>query len=188
VHKLGCSYYGGMIGGLGHALNYCTIALTCFGCQAVCGHRLSPKPDLQCTALCCLYLQAVCAHWLSPIPTQEYPNFSAWMLYGEPTNPRTYITDRLCTALFLLCRPSAPTGCPRSPPKNTQTSPHGCSTANRRPPATQHMPGAPPLPLLAQTQDQAAASSTLRFGDGGLLPLRHLPPKSHSSRLSMPVS
>jgi hypothetical protein len=27
--------------------------------------------------------EAVCLRWLAPIPTREYPNFSAWMLYGE---------------------------------------------------------------------------------------------------------
>ena len=25
----------------------------------------------------------VCSHWLPPVPTERYPQFSAWMLYGE---------------------------------------------------------------------------------------------------------
>ena len=119
---------------------YCTVMYcdASFAAQAVCAHWVSLTP-VYCTvrtvALYCTVqaLQAVCAHWLSPIPTQEYPNFSAWMLYGKPTKPRTCITDRLCTALFLLCRLSAPTGCPQSLPKNTPISPLGCFMANQLP-------------------------------------------------------
>jgi hypothetical protein len=60
-------------------LNTLTLAMTCSTYFQLCGNG-GVREGLQDSSF---LHQAVCAHWLSPISTTEYPNFSAWMLYGE---------------------------------------------------------------------------------------------------------
>jgi hypothetical protein len=60
-------------------LNTLTLAMTCSTYFQLCGNG-GAREGLQDSSF---LHQAVCAHWLAPITTTEYPNFSAWMLYGE---------------------------------------------------------------------------------------------------------
>lgn len=60
-------------------LNTLTLAMTCSTYYQLCGNG-GIREGLQDSSF---LHEAVCAHWLSPISTTEYPNFSAWMLYGE---------------------------------------------------------------------------------------------------------
>lgn len=60
-------------------LNTLTLAMTCSTYYQLCGNG-GIREGLQDSSF---LHEAVCGHWLSPISTTEYPNFSAWMLYGE---------------------------------------------------------------------------------------------------------
>lgn len=60
-------------------LNTLTLAMTCSTYFQLCGNG-GAREGLQDSSF---LHQAVCGHWLSPVSTSEYPNFSAWMLYGE---------------------------------------------------------------------------------------------------------
>lgn len=60
-------------------LNTLTLAMTCSTYFQLCGNG-GAREGLQDSSF---LHQAVCMHWLAPIPTRQYPNFSAWMLYGE---------------------------------------------------------------------------------------------------------
>eukprot|EP00879_Flechtneria_rotunda_P021371 GHRR01022526.1.p1 GENE.GHRR01022526.1~~GHRR01022526.1.p1 ORF type:complete len:400 (+),score=129.69 GHRR01022526.1:397-1596(+) len=65
-------------------LNSLTLAAACSTYFQLCGN--GAPGDSQGSARLAgtgLLQEAVCSTWLAPIPTREYPNFSAWMLYGE---------------------------------------------------------------------------------------------------------
>lgn len=67
-------------------LNTLTLAMTCSTYFQLCGNG-GTREGLQDSSF---LHQAVCGHWLAPIATKEYPNFSAWMLYGEHPDDAVY--------------------------------------------------------------------------------------------------
>lgn len=75
-------------------LNTLTLAMTCSTYFQLCGNG-GAREGLQDSSF---LHQAVCTNWLAPIATREYPNFSAWMLYGERSNEATLSAAAAATA------------------------------------------------------------------------------------------
>ncbi|KAL6745958.1 hypothetical protein V8C86DRAFT_2959352, partial [Haematococcus lacustris] len=61
-------------------LNSASLALACSMYHSFCGNGLAGEDGR--SAATGLRSQ-LCAKWLHPLTTQQYPTFSAWMLYGE---------------------------------------------------------------------------------------------------------
>lgn len=74
-------------------LNSITLSAACSTYFQLCGNGAAGpgSSSSQGSGLSAVLHDAVCVKYLAPIATQEYPKFSAWMLYGESNSSSAHV-------------------------------------------------------------------------------------------------